>query len=97
MKDFYDIWLLSRQFDFDGETLTSAIRMTFTTRGTPIVVRSSAFTGSFADDTTKKTQWKAFLCESRLENAPGKLEEVTSALVSFLMPVTEALIQEEHC
>jgi hypothetical protein len=23
MKDFYDIWLLSRQFDFDGETLAS--------------------------------------------------------------------------
>lgn len=26
MKDFYDIWLLSRQFDFDGEILAAAIR-----------------------------------------------------------------------
>ncbi len=25
MKDFYDIWLLSRQFDFDGAQLTKAI------------------------------------------------------------------------
>jgi len=57
-----------------------------------MVVRPSAFTGSFADDSTKKTQWKAFLRKSRLENAPEKLEEVTSALASFLMPVTEALI-----
>jgi hypothetical protein len=95
MKDFYDIWLLSRQFDFDGEMLTSAIRTTFANRGTPMVARPSAFTGSFADDSTKKTQWKAFLRKSRLENAPEKLEEVTSALAAFLMPVTEALILGE--
>jgi hypothetical protein len=25
MKDFYDIWLLSRQFDFDGRILAEAI------------------------------------------------------------------------
>ncbi len=25
MKDFYDIWLLSRQFDFDGPTLAQAV------------------------------------------------------------------------
>ncbi len=34
MKDFYDIWLLSRQFDFAGERLAEAIRLTFNRRGT---------------------------------------------------------------
>jgi len=34
MKDFYDIWLLSRQFDFDGAKLTEAIRLTFEQRYT---------------------------------------------------------------
>jgi len=29
MKDVYDTWLLSRQFDFDGANLTEAIRLTF--------------------------------------------------------------------
>lgn len=29
MKDFFDIWLISRQFDFDGTTLTEAITKTF--------------------------------------------------------------------
>ncbi|WP_144058003.1 nucleotidyl transferase AbiEii/AbiGii toxin family protein [Novipirellula maiorica] len=29
MKDFYDILILSRQFDFDGKTLSTAIKMTF--------------------------------------------------------------------
>jgi len=36
MKDFYDIWLLSRQFDFDGPRLTEAIRLTFERRGTEL-------------------------------------------------------------
>lgn len=32
MKDFFEIWLMSRQFDFDGTTLTEAISKTFSTR-----------------------------------------------------------------
>lgn len=34
MKDFYDIWLLSRQFDFEGATLAESVRLTFARRGT---------------------------------------------------------------
>ena len=29
MKDFVDIWLLSRSFDFDGPSLSDAIEKTF--------------------------------------------------------------------
>ena len=34
MRDFYDIWLLSRQCDFDGVTLQKAIIATFQKRAT---------------------------------------------------------------
>jgi len=34
MKDFYDLWLLGRQFAFDGATLAQAIRSTFGRRQT---------------------------------------------------------------
>jgi hypothetical protein len=27
MKDFYDVWLLSRQLDFDGEALAKAVSL----------------------------------------------------------------------
>jgi predicted nucleotidyltransferase component of viral defense system len=37
MKDFYDIWLLSRQFNFAGNSLAEAIRLTFERRGTVVV------------------------------------------------------------
>ena len=33
MKDFFDIWLLSRHFEFNGQTLSNAIRETFTVAG----------------------------------------------------------------
>ena len=34
MKDFYDIQILSRQFEFDGPTLATTIRATFRNQGT---------------------------------------------------------------
>jgi predicted nucleotidyltransferase component of viral defense system len=33
MKDFFDIWFMSRQFNFDGTTLTDAITKTFPQEG----------------------------------------------------------------
>ncbi|NOY86870.1 MAG: nucleotidyl transferase AbiEii/AbiGii toxin family protein [Deltaproteobacteria bacterium] len=36
MKDFYDVWLLSLLFEFDGRTLCEAIRNTFRQRSTPL-------------------------------------------------------------
>jgi len=53
MKDFWDIWLLSRQFDFAGQTLTEAIVTTFLTRHTVIPPVPIAFTPAFAQDVIK--------------------------------------------
>src|SRR4030043_2422647 len=61
MKDFFDIWLLSRQFDFQGQRLSEAIEKTFTTRGTDIQSEPIALTNSFAEDPAKVAQWKGFI------------------------------------
>jgi hypothetical protein len=50
MKDFYDIWLLSRQFDFDGARPAEAIRLTFDQRDTELPAEIEVFTESFIDD-----------------------------------------------
>lgn len=34
MKDYYDTWMLSRQFAFDGQSLAEAVRQTFARRHT---------------------------------------------------------------
>jgi len=36
MKDFYDMWTLSKQFPFEGASLSAAIAATFNRRSTPI-------------------------------------------------------------
>jgi len=65
MKDFFDVAVLARIFDFDGELLTRAIRATFERRKTPLPTMTPvALTATFSEDPTKKTQWRGFLRKS---------------------------------
>jgi hypothetical protein len=91
LKDFFDIWLLSRQFDFDGPTLAAAITQTFANRKTPMASRPVALTEAFAEDPVKAAQWRGFLRKSRLESAPKELGQVVQALALFLLPVADAI------
>ncbi len=43
MNDFFDLWYLSSNYDFDGETLAAAIAATFEARGTAIPAEVTAF------------------------------------------------------
>lgn len=47
MKDFYDLWLLARQFEFNGSTLAQAIKATFSHRRTEIDPDPVALTPEF--------------------------------------------------
>ena len=91
MRDFFDVWALSRHFDFDGRVLTAAIRETFTRRDLEVAPRPVALTEEFATDPAKATQWRGFLRKSRLQDAPGDLAEMVEAIALFLGPVAEAL------
>ncbi len=91
MKDFFDIWLMSRQFEFDGATLAEAIMKTFSTRGTSIQSKPIALTNSFAEDTAKAVQWRGFVRKNRLKNVPQNFTEVITAIAAFLTPIAEQL------
>ena len=91
MKDFFDIWLLSRQFEFDGTTLAAAITKTFANRETDIQPQPVALTNAFAEDSSKEAQWRAFVRKSRLEDVPGDLREVILPIAVFLQPLATAL------
>lgn len=90
MKDFYDIWMLSRRFDFKGELLAEAVQRTFSNRNTPI---PTVFDPIFLEDQTKQAQWVGFIRKSNLSDAPASLEEVVTAVKDFLGPVTRSLSQ----
>ncbi len=91
MKDFYDVWKLSQQFEFDGQIIVEAIRATFTRRQTPLPsVTPLALSDKFASDSLKMSQWTAFLRKSALKDQETSLAEVVSLLERFLSPALEA-------
>ena len=92
MRDFYDIWLLSRKFEFDGRPLANAIRRTFETRGTAIPKMPVAFTDEFVR--AKQPQWHAFVRKSALDNALSDFGKVVQDLREFLCPVLKTLCTE---
>ena len=89
MKDFYDIWILSRQFDFHGTDLTEAIRLTFDNRSTSIPVEIEAFSEQFIK--SKQIQWTAFAKRINQEHVPVQFQDIISGLQSFLYPLASAL------
>jgi len=91
LKDFFDLWLLSRQFEFDGTILSMAVSRTFQNRQTAITPQPVALTPAFANDPVKQTQWKGFLRKSRLDMAPQDLPTVIEIISRFLLPLAEAL------
>lgn len=95
MRDYFDVWLLSRQFAFDGNHLALAIRKTFARRRTIVPSLPTALSDSFSGDPLKITQWKAFLRKNRLPMAPAELREVVRDLSAFLGPIAEALSAKE--
>ena len=92
MKDFYDIWLLSQLYDFDGKTLTEAIKMTFERRGTRLTPKIEAFTESFMD--AKQTQWNAFWKRLQQQQVPTSFKEIAIMVNNFISPIISDLFSE---
>jgi predicted nucleotidyltransferase component of viral defense system len=89
MKDFWDIWLLSRQFDFDGQTLAEAVFRTFLTRHTDIPANPVSLSPDFSRDATKAAQWRTFLRKNMMRDVPDNFEEVVNAISIFLKPILD--------
>ena len=95
MKDFYDLWVVSKIFSFDGELLRSAIAQTFARRRTAFPVsRPFALTPAFSEDHQKQVQWAAFIRKSKPEMQPGDLAAVVRAISDFAFPVIESIQQD---
>ena len=90
MKDYFDLWVLARHSDFEGEVLRQAIGATLSRRGTDIPTDVPfGLTEAFATDAQKQMQWQGFLKKNRLEALT--LQQVVSDLCEFLMPPLSAL------
>lgn len=93
LKDFYDVWLLARQYNFNGEVLSEALNATFSARGTKWPDEIVPFSKKFTNK--KQKQWVVFCSRIQDQNAPGDFGRVISVVSTFLSPVVNARSQDK--
>jgi hypothetical protein len=92
LKDFYDLYVLARQFQFLGERLARGIAVTFERRRTSIdVAQPATLAPRFFADAPRAARWNAYLRRNLLPGAPGDFDAVGELLRSFLGPPWSAL------
>ncbi len=95
MKDFYDLFVLARQFEFDAISLAGAVRATFARRTTDLPEREPiALRMEFAERKDKQVQWSAFVRRGKLLDANITLAAVVLSLHTFLWPIVSGLRNE---
>ena len=89
MKDFHDLHSLSTTFEFDGNILAEAVRVTFRHRRTdlPRDGMPLAFTREFYEDQGKVKQWNAFCTKNSPYVERAEFKSIITQLTSFLAPV----------
>ena len=92
IKAFFDVWLMLRQFDFEGPILAVAIAKAFSTRGPNTHSEPTALTESFAEHSAKAAQWREFIRKNQVTNVAEDLGEVIKAIAAFLTPSLSFLV-----
>jgi len=89
MKDFYDIWRMSQQFNFEGSELCEAISRTFDNRNTEIIEFDDLVV-ELLDNDKLDQQWVAFVRKSALVG-PNTFFQVLAPISDFLSPVFSSI------
>ena len=92
MKDIYDIYYISKMFDFDGLTLQQAIFETLQNRGTDYDKDNFDRVIALAEDSSIRVRWRQYL--RRMKMPEMNLSEVMTAIDQFLRPVWNAILSE---
>ena len=93
LKDFYDLWVISRTFELRRVALAEAVRRTFERRGTELPSDIPVgLTDEFAE--TRAAQWRAFLGRDRMAAAPEAFAVTAADLRVFLMPRVSGFKEE---
>jgi hypothetical protein len=87
MKDFFDLWFLSENFNFERSILMQAIKGTFDRRRSPLPKARTIYALSDTFSQDKKEMWQAFLKRNGLKAID--LSNVLNRLSVFLQPMLE--------
>jgi len=96
MKDFHDIYTLATTCRFSGNVICSAIKATFETRSIEIPHNPPiALTEEFSKDSSKITQWRAFITSGSVKTDSVDFNHVIKLLHLFLLPPIHSLLRGE--
>lgn len=93
MKDYYDIYFLANKFDFDGKTLTEALKKTFANRNRTFTIEQFDQMLSFSADDAMQKKWTAF-CKK--VNTESKFDTVLETIRMFLFPPYQAAVEDKE-
>ncbi|HLY32334.1 MAG TPA: nucleotidyl transferase AbiEii/AbiGii toxin family protein, partial [Ktedonobacterales bacterium] len=95
IKDYFDLWFLSRKFQYTGMVLRDALAATLVRRGVGVPDGiPPGLSDPFANDRGKQTQWSAFVRQSvSTDISSTTLSGITTQLRSFLLPILSAIRQ----
>ncbi len=97
MKDFYDIWLMMRQFSFCGLKLTEALKRTFENRKTLLPKKIPLFAEEIYDKKSdRQILWKVFLTKGEIKNAPDNLCVVAKEIEVFLIQLIDSIFKKKE-
>ena len=92
-KDFYDIYVNSGKYDFDGQTLVEAFKETFDHRGTSFD-NIVAFNKGYAEDEIRLSRWRSFAKKKKI-SLDVNLADTIRAIKEFVLPVITAIENDE--
>lgn len=92
MKDFYDLWYLSKSFNIEENILVTAITETFNKRQTPIPQDESLkFLEEFYSNEQKLIQWNAFVKRNSLLDKSPPFNTIVSSIQNLLSPIIASI------
>lgn len=94
MKDYYDIYYIANKFDFDGATLTEALRKTFENRGHTFTAEQFEQVMTFYSDEAMQKKWKVFV--RKIDTKTDDYGTVLRMIKEFLTePFTAAILNDK--
>jgi predicted nucleotidyltransferase component of viral defense system len=90
MKDFYDLYRIKQMHQFNGTTLSEAIKATFQNRGTRYDEHHILFSEGFSANEDMETRWRSFLKKLHYQEALP-FRTVVQEITDWLRPYWDAL------
>lgn len=96
-KDFFDIYVLSAEREFEGRRLQLQVDATFRHRETEVPATiPGGLADEFGEEEASQRNWAAFLRRVDATGAPRRFADALAAVRGFTWPVLRSIVKDEE-